>query len=188
MIESKDDAERVILIGVVTTRNQDITTDVEESLLELKELAKTAGAEKVSMVIQNREAVHPGTYIGKGKMEEVRELVLELDATGVITDDELSPAQLKNLEEALQTKVMDRTMLILDIFAQHATTSEGKIQVALAQLKYSYSRLIGLGRSMARLGGGIGTRGPGEKQLDTDRRVMRARTGHVQCDLSAWNR
>ena len=120
--------ERVILIGVSTSDGD----DTEESLKELKELADTAGAETVGTVIQNREAVHPGTYIGKGKIEEVRAMAFGLNATGVICDDELSPAQLNNLEQELDLKVMDRTLIILDIFAAHARTSEGKIQVELA--------------------------------------------------------
>ena len=133
-------------------------------LKELKELADTAGAETVGTVIQKREAVHPGTYIGKGKIEEVRAMAFGLNATGVICDDELSPAQLNNLEQELDLKVMDRTLIILDIFAAHARTSEGKIQVELAQLKYRQARLVGLRNSLSRLGGGIGTRGPGEKK------------------------
>ena len=159
--------ERVILIGVSTSDGD----DTEESLKELKELADTAGAETVGTVIQNREAVHPGTYIGKGKIEEVRAMAFGLNATGVICDDELSPAQLNNLEQELDLKVMDRTLIILDIFAAHARTSEGKIQVELAQLKYRQARLVGLRNSLSRLGGGIGTRGPGEKKLEMDRHM-----------------
>ena len=139
--------------------------DTAASVDELEELASTAGAVTVGKVIQNRENVHPGTYLGKGKIEEVKELLWELDATGIICDDELSPAQLKNLEDALDTKVMDRTMVILDIFASRARTREGKIQVELAQLRYRAVRLVGLRNSLSRLGGGIGTRGPGEKIL-----------------------
>lgn len=132
--------ERVILVGVQT----DDHDNVEESLDELKELASTAGAVTVGRIIQNRESVHPGTYIGKGKIEEVRALVYAMDATGIICDDELSPAQLNNLERELDCKVMDRTLLILDIFAARAITSEGKIQVELAQLRYRSARLVGL--------------------------------------------
>ena len=155
--------ERVVLVGVQTGEND----NVEESLDELEELAGTAGAVTVGKIIQNREAVHPGTYIGKGKIEEVRALVYAMDATGIICDDELSPAQLNNLERELDCKVMDRTLLILDIFAARAVTSEGKIQVELAQLRYRAARLVGLRESLSRLGGGIGTRGPGEKKLET---------------------
>lgn len=130
LIDLKELEERVILIAV-STSDED---DTRQSLDELEELADTAGAVTVDKIIQNRERIHPGTYLGKGKIEEVRERVFELGATGVICDDELSPAQLRNLENALDTKVMDRTMVILDIFASHAVTSEGKIQVELAQL------------------------------------------------------
>lgn len=171
--------ERVILIGVQTAAEE----NVEVSLDELEELASTAGAVTVGKVIQNREAVHPGTYIGKGKIEEVRALVYALNATGVICDDELSPAQLNNLERELDCKVMDRTLLILDIFAARAVTSEGKIQVELAQLRYRAARLVGLRESLSRLGGGIGTRGPGEKKLETDRRLIRTRISALKQEL-----
>ena len=171
--------ERVILIGVQTAADE----NVEVSLDELEELASTAGAVTVGKVIQNREAVHPGTYIGKGKIEEVRALVYALSATGVICDDELSPAQLNNLERELDCKVMDRTLLILDIFAARAVTSEGKIQVELAQLRYRAARLVGLRESLSRLGGGIGTRGPGEKKLETDRRLIRTRISALKQEL-----
>lgn len=172
--------ERVILVGVQVSDGE----NVEESLNELEELAKTAGAAAVGRIIQNREAVHPGTYIGKGKIDEVRALLLALDATGIICDDELSPAQLNNLERELECKVMDRTLLILDIFAGRAVTSEGKIQVELAQLRYRSARLVGLRESLSRLGGGIGTRGPGEKKLETDRRLIRTRISALKEDLA----
>lgn len=172
--------ERVILVGVQVSDGE----NVEESLNELEELAKTAGAAAVGRIIQNREAVHPGTYIGKGKIEEVRALLLAMDATGIICDDELSPAQLNNLERELECKVMDRTLLILDIFAGRAVTSEGKIQVELAQLRYRSARLVGLRESLSRLGGGIGTRGPGEKKLETDRRLIRTRISALKEDLA----
>ena len=175
----KEIEERVILVGVQVNDGE----DTEESLEELSELAKTAGAETVGTIIQNREAVHPGTYIGKGKIEEVRSLVLAMDANGVICDDELSPAQLNNLERELDCKVMDRTLLILDIFARRAVTSEGKIQVELAQLRYRSARLVGLRESLSRLGGGIGTRGPGEKKLETDRRLIRTRISALKEEL-----
>ena len=172
--------ERVVLVGVQTGEND----NVEESLDELEELAGTAGAVTVGKIIQNREAVHPGTYIGKGKIEEVRALVYAMDATGIICDDELSPAQLNNLERELDCKVMDRTLLILDIFAARAVTSEGKIQVELAQLRYRAARLVGLRESLSRLGGGIGTRGPGEKKLETDRRLIRTRISALRQELA----
>ncbi|MGN6710658.1 GTPase HflX [Anaerocolumna jejuensis] len=180
LYEIKEQEERLILVGVETGPGD----DTEDSLEELKELAKTAGAVTLDRVIQNRESVHPGTYIGKGKIEEVKELAESLGATGVICDDELSPAQLKNLEDALQMKVMDRTMLILDIFAQHAVTKEGKIQVELAQLKYRSTRLVGMRNSLSRLGGGIGTRGPGEKKLEVDRRLIRDRISQLNRELA----
>ena len=171
--------ERVVLVGV----QLDGEGNAEDSLDELKELAKTAGAQTAGRVIQNRETVHPGTYIGKGKIEEVRSLILMTDATGIICDDELSPAQLHNLERELDCKVMDRTLLILDIFAARAVTSEGKIQVELAQLRYRSARLVGLRDSLSRLGGGIGTRGPGEKKLETDRRLIRNRISALKQEL-----
>lgn len=172
--------ERVVLVGVQTGDND----NVEESLNELEELASTAGAVTIGKIIQNRESVHPGTYIGKGKIEEVRTLVYAMNATGIICDDELSPAQLNNLERELECKVMDRTLLILDIFAARAITSEGKIQVELAQLRYRAARLVGLRESLSRLGGGIGTRGPGEKKLETDRRLIRTRISALKQELS----
>lgn len=177
--EIKETEERVILVGVAVLDHD----DTEESLDELEELAKTAGAVTVAKVIQNRESVHPGTYIGKGKILEIKELIEELDATTVVCDDELSPAQLKNLELELDIKVIDRTVMILDIFASHASTREGKIQVEMAQLKYRSSRLTGLGKSLSRLGGGIGTRGPGEKKLETDRRLIRDRISQLGREL-----
>ena len=171
--------EKVILVGVQKERGE----NMEISLQELRELAMTAGAETVGIVIQNREAVHPGTYIGKGKIDEVAELLYRTGATGIICDDELSPAQMKNLEDALDTKVMDRTVVILDIFASRAATSEGKIQVELAQARYSLTRLAGFGTSMSRLGGGIGTRGPGETKIETDRRRIRNRISQLKEEL-----
>lgn len=179
MIDLKELEEKVILIAV-STGDEDGTP---ASLDELSELASTAGAVTVGRVIQNREKVHPGTYLGKGKIEEVKELIWELGATGVICDDELSPAQLRNLEDALDTKVMDRTMVILDIFAARASTREGKIQVELAQLKYRAVRLVGMRNSLSRLGGGIGTRGPGEKKLETDRRLIHQRISQLKEEL-----
>ena len=158
--ETDEIIERVILVGVAF----DTDDDTERSLDELGELAKTAGAQTVGRMIQTRDNFHPATYIGKGKIEELRLMIDELDATGIICDDELSPAQFKNLEDELGVKVMDRTMVILDIFAARATSSEGKIQVEMAQLKYRSIRLAGFGTSMSRLGGGIGTRGPGQNR------------------------
>lgn len=186
MIDNKEEKERVILVGVCVSDGD----DTEVSLKELEELVKTAGAEAVETVIQNRESVHPGTYIGKGKIEELAGLLAFHEADGIVCDDELSPAQMKNLEDALQCKVMDRTMVILDIFAQHARTGEGKLQVELAQLKYRATRLIGSYSAMSRIGGGaagasggIGTRGPGEKKLEVDRRLIKARIVQLNREL-----
>ena len=179
MFDLREEQERVILVGV----QENGGANAEESLDELAELASTAGAKVEGRLVQVREAIHPGTYIGKGKLEEVRSLIEETGATGIICDDELSPAQLRNLEDALGTKVMDRTMVILDIFASRATTSEGKIQVEVAQLKYRSTRLTGLGTTLSRLGGGIGTRGPGEKKLETDRRLIRTRITQLKREL-----
>lgn len=178
-IETKEQMERVILIGVSTS---DID-ETNESMDELEELIFTAKAICLGKVVQNRDRVHPGTYIGKGKMEEIKELADELGATGIVCDDELSPSQLRNLENVLQIKVMDRTMIILEIFASRASTKEGKIQVELAQLKYRSSRLIGLRSSLSRLGGGIGTKGPGEKKLEMDRRLINDRIAQLKKEL-----
>ena len=179
MIELKEQEERVILVAVSTDDNDDTVNSVQE----LSELVSTAGAVTVGTVIQNRENIHPGTYVGKGKIEEIREMAWERGATGIVCDDELSPAQLRNLEDALQMKVMDRTMVILDIFASRARTREGKIQVELAQLRYRAARLIGLRNSLSRLGGGIGTRGPGEKKLEIDRRLIHDRISVLKAEL-----
>ena len=175
----EDFKERVILVGV----SEQDGDDAEDSLAELAELVKTAGASVAGTLIQKRELIHPGTYVGTGKVAEIAELLEHTGATGIVCDDELSPAQLKNLETMLNTKVMDRTLIILDIFAARATTSKGKIQVELAQLKYRLSRLTGLGRSMSRLGGGIGTRGPGEKKLEIDRRLINDRIAQLNREL-----
>ena len=179
LIEIGEQQERVILFAASTNASD----DTEESVEELRELVKTAGAETVGVVIQNRENIHPGTYLGKGKIQELKEMVWESGATGVVCDDELSPAQLKNLEDALDTKVMDRTMIILDIFAARAKTREGKIQVELAQLRYRAVRLVGLRNSLSRLGGGIGTRGPGETKLEVDRRRIHERISQLKSEL-----
>lgn len=184
MIENQEKKERFVLVAAVT----DDGSNLEESMHELTELTRTAGAEAVGRVVQMRESIHPGTYIGKGKIEEVRETILALDATGIICDDDLTPAQYNNLADMLDVKVMDRTMLILDIFAGRARTSEGKIQVELAQLRYRSARLTGIGRSMSRLGGGIGTRGPGEKKLEMDRRLIGKRIGSLKEDLAEVKR
>lgn len=180
MIELAAKKERVILVAV----HADEHDDTQQSVDELEELVATAGAETVGKVIQNLSQIHPGTYVGKGKIEEIKDLIWETEATGVICDDELSPVQLGNLEDMLQIKVMDRTLVILDIFAKRASTNEGKIQVELAQLKYRQSRLVGLGKSLSRLGGGIGTRGPGEKKLEMDRRLIKGRIAQLNRELA----
>ncbi len=184
MYQNEDILEKLILVGVQTGSS----FDVERSLSELEELVSTAGAETVGRLVQNRENVHPGTYIGKGKVEELKDLLWETGATGIVCDDELTPAQMKNLEDVLDTKVLDRTVLILDIFASHAVTKEGKIQVELAQSRYALTRLQGFGKSMSRLGGGIGTRGPGETKLETDRRRIRTRISQLKEELSEVER
>lgn len=184
MYEMGEQLERVVLAGVQTYDSE----DTAESLLELEELTRTAGAVTVGSVMQSRESVHPATYLGKGKLEELKEMIYNLDATGVICDDELTPAQLNNLERELECKVMDRTMVILDIFAGRARTSEGKIQVELAQLKYRAARLVGMRASLSRLGGGIGTRGPGEKKLEMDRRLIHQRIGQLKEQLEEVQR
>ena len=177
--ENEQIEEKVILVGI----SEQDGDDAEDSLAELAELVKTAGAVVVGTLIQKRETIHPGTYVGTGKVDEIAQLLAATGATGIVCDDELSPAQMKNLESILATKVMDRTLIILDIFAARATTSEGKIQVELAQLKYRLSRLSGLGKSMSRLGGGIGTRGPGEKKLEIDRRLINDRIAQLNREL-----
>lgn len=179
--EVKEEKERLILVGVSAVSGG--YDDTEKSLSELSELIKTAGAEEAGRVIQRREMIHPATYVGKGKIEEIKELLWEMDASGIVCDDELSPAQMANLAEALDTKVMDRTLVILDIFAGRAATREGKIQVELAQLKYRQTQLTGAGKAMSRLGGGIGTRGPGEKKLEMDRRLIKDRIAQLSREL-----
>ena len=180
--EIKETEERLILVGIEPDEREKSGMDTE-ALDELEELVKTAGGEAVGRMTQKRERVHPRHYLGKGKIEELKVMVQAMDATGVVCDDELSPAQLRNLEKMLDTKVMDRTIVILDIFAGRAMSGEGKIQVELAQLKYRLSRLTGLGASMSRLGGGIGTRGPGEKKLETDRRHIKERIAELNSEL-----
>lgn len=171
--------EKLILVGVSLQEDD----DTEDSLTELAELVETAGGQVVGITVQNRESIHPGTYVGKGKLQELQQMIQELKADGIVCDDELSPAQLRNMEDVLECKVMDRTLVILDIFAARASTSEGKIQVELAQLKYRMSRLTGLGTSLSRLGGGIGTRGPGEKKLEMDRRLIKSRIAQLNREL-----
>jgi GTP-binding protein HflX len=179
MFETEHIKERMILVGVDTGSPE----AAERSLDELADLTETAGAQTAGRLIQARESIHPATYIGKGKLEELKDLLWETEADGIICDDELTGSQIGNLEAELSCKVIDRTLLILDIFAAHAVSGEGKIQVELAQLKYRATRLTGLGRSLSRLGGGIGTRGPGEKKLEMDRRLIRERISRLKADL-----
>ena len=179
MFETEHIEERMILVGV-DTGNPDAAG---RSLDELQDLAKTAGAKTAGRLIQARDSAHPATYIGRGKLEELKDLLWETEADGIICDDELTGVQIANLEAELSCKVIDRTLLILDIFAAHAVSGEGKIQVELAQLKYRATRLTGLGRSLSRLGGGIGTRGPGEKKLEMDRRLIRERISRLKAEL-----
>jgi GTP-binding protein HflX len=180
MHENKQIEERVILVGVSEGEGD----DTMDSMEELAQLVQTAGAQVAGQVIQNLERRHPGTYVGTGKVQEIRELLAATEATGIVCDDELTPAQMRNLADQLDTKVMDRTLIILDIFAARAGTSEGKIQVELAQLRYEMTRLTGYGRSMSRLGGGIGTRGPGEKKLEMDRRLISKRISQLKRELA----
>lgn len=178
MIQTSEIKEKFILVGVETGKDR-----MEESLTELEELLETAGGETVGRVIQNLESINKANYVGKGKVDEIRELAEELGADGIVCDDELSPAQLSNLKDELDIKVLDRTLVILDIFAAHAQTSEGKLQVEMAQLKYRSSRLTGLGKNLSRLGGGIGTRGPGESKLESDRRAIRERVSQLRSEI-----
>ena len=204
MFETEEQKERIILVAVATADGD----DTEQSLDELEELGQTAGAVTVAKVIQNREKVHAGTYvgkgkieeiknlaisldadtIGKGKIEEVRELVIKHHADTVVCDDELTPAQFNNLSDMLDVKVIDRTVMILDIFAKRASTSEGKLQVELAQLRYRASHLVGGRSELSRLGGGIGTRGPGEQKLEMDRRLIKERITLVKRELEQVKR
>lgn len=178
--EVQDIVEKVILVSIDREKEG---MNTEACLDELEELADTAGAITVGRLTQKRDGIHPAHYLGKGKIEEIKIMVKACDATGIICDDELSPAQIRNLEQMADTKIMDRTMLILDIFAGRAISREGKIQVELAQLKYRLSRLSGIGASMSRLGGGIGTRGPGERKLETDRRYIKERISELKKEL-----
>ncbi len=178
LYENKIEQERAVLVSVDTGE-----FDVDSSLLELSELARTAGAEVICEMTQKREAPEAGTYLGRGKLEELAEYCENEKPDLVIVDGELTPAQQKNIETITDTRVIDRTTLILDIFAARALSGEGKLQVELAQLKYALPRLGGKGASMSRLGGGIGTRGPGETKLETDRRHIRRRISALSEDL-----
>ena len=184
-LEAEKIKEKIIIFAADTGgyTQKEVSLEIQASLDELTELIDTAGAEVVGRLVQNRDRIANDLYLGRGKVEELREMIYELGATGVCCDDELSPAQLMNLQDALDIKVMDRTMVILDIFAAHAGSYEGKLQVELAQLKFRATRLVGMRDSLSRLGGGIGTRGPGEKKLEIDRRVIRDRISRLKAEL-----
>ncbi|WP_399326480.1 GTPase HflX [Tissierella sp.] len=172
--------ERVLIIGVELDTD---TIDIENSLDELEELVKAAGGMVISRVIQKKESINPAYFIGKGKAEEIKNYCEELDITTVVFNDELSGAQLRNLEKIIDKKIVDRTNLILDIFANRANSKEGKLQVKLAQLKYRLPRLIGFRDYLSRTGGGIGTRGPGEQKLETDRRHILREVDNIEKQL-----
>ncbi|MGM0653296.1 MAG: GTPase HflX [Bacillota bacterium] len=173
--------ERAILVGLDTGQNSE---DTERAMAELALLTDTAGAEAVDTIIQKRNTPDRAYYIGRGKVEELTALVEMLDANMVIFNKELSPSQIRNLDNSLGVRVVDRTALILDIFARRALSREGKLQVELAQMQYLLPRLIGLGNQLSRLGGGIGTRGPGETQLEIDRRVIRRRISDLKKEIA----
>lgn len=178
MFETIEKAPRAILVGVDTG-----SYDMESSLQELSELAKTAGAEVIALVSQKRPAIDTATVVGSGRLEEIAELAKREEADMIIFDHELTASQVRNIEECTETAILDRTMLILDIFAGRAMSSEGRLQVELAQLRYRLPRLAGMGANLSRLGGGIGTRGPGETKLETDRRHIRSRIQHLEKNL-----
>ena len=176
--------ERAVLVGHAHTEK----SHLERSLEELALLADTAGAKVVDKLVQRRGTIHPATFLGKGKVEELKSLVEMRDAELVIFDDDLSPAQVRNLEQALQRKVVDRSELILDIFARRARTRESRLQVELAQLEYTLPRLMGMWKHLERQAGGIGTRGPGETQLETDRRMVREKIARLKRELESVER
>lgn len=178
--ETKEIEEKVVLIGIDNEKN---IVNIDNSLDELEELVKTAGAIVIGRMIQKRESIHNAHYFGKGKIEELKAYVEELGATGIVCDDELTASQMKNMYNMLKVKIMNRTLVILDIFAKRAKSAEGKVQVELAQLKYKLTHLVGQGKDMSRLGGGIGTRGPGEKKLEIDRRTISNRIAELNREL-----
>ena len=178
-VNEKDNAPVRAILAALDTGEY----DVEASVDELSELAKTANAEVVARIIQKRPSADSATVLGEGKIEELSELSEKLEAKLIIFDTELTASEIRNIEDIVNVRVIDRTMLILDIFAARAVSNEGKLQVELAQLRYRLPRLMGIGRSLSRLGGGIGTRGPGEKQLETDKRHIRRRIEKLEDDL-----
>jgi len=177
--------EKALLVGLNLTTNvkriDDI--DINDSMKELEELAKAAGAEVVGSLIQNKQSIDAAFYLGKGKIEEIAAYSKSLDASLVIFNDELSGSQIRNIEDAVGVKIIDRTTLILDIFAQRAMSKEGKLQVELAQLRYRLPRLYGMGGQMSRTGAGIGTRGPGEQKLEVDKRHILNRQSDIRKEL-----
>lgn len=179
----EDKKEKAVLIAVDTG-----DYDADVSIAELGELAKTAGAEVSAEMIQKRETADGAAFVGKGRLNEIAEYCRNNDVDLIIADSELSPVQVRNIEDETQTRVIDRTTLILDIFAGRARSKEGKLQIELAQLKYSLPRLTGKGTSLSRLGGGIGTRGPGETKLETDKRHIRRRIQYIQKELDSVER
>lgn len=183
MVCSEEKKESVIIAGLHRGSRDFINDTTEESMRELEELVKTAGGEVVGELVQNRPYPDSGTYIGEGKLEELKTAVNSLDAGLVVFDDELSPVQLRNISDVLGVRVLDRSMLILDIFAMRAKSGEGKLQVELAQLKYQLPRLRGMGIELSRTGAGIGTRGPGETKLETDRRHIRTRIAALEAEI-----
>lgn len=186
LYQNEDAVEKAILVGLETAQSRlenFSARDAEDSLNELEELAKTAGAIVLDKVLQKKQTQDSAYYVGKGKIEELSLMCQAMDVQLLIFDDELSGAQIRNIEELTGARVIDRTTLILDIFAQRAVSKEGKLQVELAQLKYKLPRLIGLGTELSRLGGGIGTRGPGEKKLEVDRRHIRRRITNLEHEL-----
>lgn len=178
----REEEYRAILVGLQTRE------DITHSMDELEGLAEADGVEVIGRVVQSLERPNTATFIGKGKVEELAEMCANMEADTVIFNDELSGVQLRNLEEAVGVRVIDRTILILDIFADRATSREGKLQVELAQLQYRMPRLTGFGKSLSRLGGGIGTRGPGEKKLETDRRHIAGRIDDIKAELKKMNK
>jgi len=179
--ETKESTEKVILVGCQTT---DDTARFEYSMEELASLTETAHGQVVASITQNRDRIHPSTYIGKGKVEELEVLAEEMDVDIIIFNDELSPSQVRNLSKNIEARIIDRTQLILDIFAGRARSKEGKLQVELAQLQYLLPRLGGQGLQLSRLGAGIGTRGPGETKLESDRRHIRRRIDDIKSQLN----
>ena len=180
MEHKEENREKVIIAGLHTGSRDYLNDTTDESMRELGELVDTAGGEVVGEMVQNRPMPDSGTYFGEGKLEELKDAIDALEATLVVFDDELSPVQLRNISDILGVRVLDRSMLILDIFAMRARSGEGKLQVELAQLKYQLPRLRGMGLELSRTGGGIGTRGPGETKLESDRRHIRTRIAALE--------